>query len=241
MLKPLSAKKLLHEVDIKTAKELAAAFSARTQRGMLNSEILLVYYIIKTLGICRVVESGRYLGHSTKTLADLLCETSIRIESIDLPKEVSKECERRLSGYKNVKVLYGDSFSDLPNLVDCQKVSTILLVDGPKGPPALDLISRCFERSGHLVAAFLHDCFWGSEARQAVEKKCDNVAFTDDPIYVERFAWLDKQDNVTSIQPDKYHGAWESSLNHQVHKTGPLSYGPTLALIIPKKETRSTQ
>ena len=232
---------LLAGVDDGAAADVARVAGDHCDRGMLNSELLLVYWLVRTLGVERVVESGRWLGHSTLTLSRLFEGTSVMIDSVDYSRTAaSRECERRLAGRRNVRLHYGDAFKVLPEIIGRDSASAILLVDGPKGAEAVHLIAACFRTFGHVAAAFLHDASCGSAARAAVEDTVAARAFTDDPTFVRRFHALDGGIDVGGIHLDQFHGNWERSLlppegrNAPPHD-GPRSYGPTLAMMLPDK------
>jgi hypothetical protein len=234
------AEALLAGVDDSAARDVEAVTREHCDRGMLNSELLLVYWAVKRLGIERIVESGRWLGHSTLTLSRLFEGTPVTIESVDFSKTAASiECERRLANRTNVRLHYGDAFKVLPEILSWHAGPTALLVDGPKGADAVRLIEDCFSRFEQVAAAFLHDSYLGSAARAAVEDRFPACAFTDDPMFVERFHSLDEAIDVGAIHPDQFHGDWRRSRQPAEGEdraaAGPCSYGPTLAMMLPDK------
>lgn len=232
------AEALFSGVDDAAARHVEAVTQEHSDRGMLNSELLLVYWVVKRLGIERIVESGRWLGHSTLTLSRLFEGTPVMIESVDFSKTaVSIECERRLANRRNVRLHYGDAFKLLPEIISWHPGPTALLVDGPKGADAVRLIEGCFRRFPQVAAAFLHDSYIGSAARSAVETRFPACVFTDEPTFVERFHSLDDAIDVGTIHPDQFHGDWRRSRRAaeggERADGGARSYGPTLAMMLP--------
>jgi hypothetical protein len=228
------AEALLAGVDDTAAADVARVAGDHCDRGMLNSELLLVYWLVRQLGIERIVESGRWLGHSTLTLSRLFEGTPVTIDSLDYSRTAaSLECEQRLAGRRNLRLYYGDAFKMLPEIISRHSGPTALLVDGPKGADAVRLIDICFRQFGQVAVAFLHDSYVGSAARTAVEQTFAARAFTDDPAFVRRFHALDLAIDVGGIHPDQFHGNWERSSQPQAGCDGPRSYGPTLAMMLP--------
>lgn len=203
----------------------------KSDRGILNSEMVLVLWFIDYFGITRVVESGRWNGHSTELIAEMFKNNDVSIESIDLFRsKVSPDCERRLSIYPKVRLHYGNSVYMLPALLEKSKEPTILLIDGPKGELAVRLIKKLMEDFPNIVAAFLHDTYLGSTSRAILEKNFGCVEFTDQPEFCRRLSQLDDVNELGTIHPDKYHGRVEDTRLRG-------SYGPTLAMILQKNIT----
>jgi hypothetical protein len=220
---------VITSVPIEAAQDVSSCAIDHVERGILNSELLLVYWFIKKFGVRRIIESGRWMGHSTLLLATLLQKSGVKIDSIDLYRSaVSSKCEARLAEYGNVRLYYGNAIRMIPEMLSWSNEPTILLLDGPKGVPAVDLIRDCYNRFPHIVGAFLHDTHIGSRARQAIEATFQAAEFTDLPEYARRFGTLDSGISVGAIHPDQFHGTPEDSRKS-------LSYGPTLAMILPEQ------
>jgi hypothetical protein len=196
------------------------------EHGILHSEMLAVCAAAERLGVKRIIESGRWLGQSTLWLSRYFEGAPVDIVSIDyFRNEIGRQCEKRLAGRRNVRLLYGDTLELLPGLIMEANTPALLLIDGPKGRTAAALIKRVMERCPNLVAAFLHDCYRGSEAREAVEEFFECRAYTDQKEFLRRYAALDAGLTLGEAGPNKYSGIIEEDS---------LSYGPTLAMILPE-------
>jgi hypothetical protein len=221
------AEAMLLTVPEAVAEKLAGLKEEWVPRGILRSEMAAVCGIAEALGVRRIVESGRWAGHSTAVLSSYFAGSAMVIESVDYWRtEVGVACERRLAGRPNVRLYYGDAFKLLPALIGRATEPVLLLLDGPKGARAVRLIRALMERCPHIVGACLHDAYVGSQARRAVEETFSAHAFSDLPGFVERFWHLDAGIPVADGHPGKCSG--DPRRTRQ-----PLSYGPTLALMLP--------
>jgi hypothetical protein len=230
------AASLLSSVSREEGERLAELCDNHVERGMLNSEILLAYSACRALGVTRLIESGRWLGHSTLVLSRLFHGTPVEILSIDLARTgVAIECERRLRECSNVRLFYGDSFKVLPGLLARSTAPTAILMDGPKGAAAVQLMQSCMDRYTCVRVGFLHDAYLGSEARAAISESANDADFTDDPAYVSRFSYLDGPQWASRDPRDEYHGdpLRSRQLASDSVTRQEMSYGPTLALIMP--------
>lgn len=221
-------------MSIKVEQKQKFSFTSKAmdwvERGILNSEMLAVSAIAENLGVSRIIESGRWGGHSTSILSHYFEGTSTRIESIDYSfGPASKACERRLKGRSNVRLFYGDAFKLLPWLLASFGKPTMLLLDGPKGKEAVLFVKRLFELFPHLIGAFIHDTYIGSVARSCIEEEFPIHAFTDNDDYVMSYADLDIGIPFKNFGSGKYCG-------NKLNNRKPLSYGPTLALLLPHVE-----
>ncbi len=159
--------------------------------GIFNSEMLLLVSLIKHFNVKLIIESGRANGQSTKVLAEYFKNPEYKIISIEFVKyspEV-KYSYKKLKNYKNLKLLFGDSFNLIPNLIteEC-----CILIDGPKRLNALKLALNSFKNP--LVKAILiHDMYKDSPFREIAEKLFPNHFFTDDKEFVKKFRRIDKK------------------------------------------------
>lgn len=105
--------------------------------GMLGSELLCVFTLVKLLGIDLIVESGVENGVSTQTLARLL--PKVKIISVDF--HCLESTRLRLREFNNVSYIQFDSIDHLPALVKGLSASNKIfaLIDGPKDDLALAL------------------------------------------------------------------------------------------------------
>lgn len=203
-------------------------------RGILNSEMLMVISLLKEMKIDVVIESGRYLGQSTKVLAEALKGTRCEIHSTELNKdEIAEEAERRLAGYENLFLYYGDAADAIPEIVASHKGKRVaMLLDGPKGPPAFKILSDAIAEYDEVVVGFIHDLrnsYPGSmnPNRILVHDWFERIFFTDDEQFVKEFSRLDDDCHIPGFW-EPYEIAWR--------KAG--SYGPTLGVIGPTERDR---
>jgi len=160
-------------------------------QGIFNSEMLLLVSLVKHFNVKLIIESGRANGQSTKILAEYFKNPEYKIISIEFTRYSSevKHSYKKLKNYKNLKLLFGDSFKLIPDLIteEC-----CILIDGPKKLMALKLALNSFKNP--LVKAILiHDMYKDAPYREIAEKFFPNHFFTDDKDYVKKFKRIDKK------------------------------------------------
>ena len=111
--------------------------------GMLGSELLCVYTLVKLLGIDLIIESGVENGVSTQALASLLPE--VKIISVDF--QCLESTRERLRKFQNVSYIQFDSIEHLPGLVKGLSAANKIfaLIDGPKDDLALALSKQLID------------------------------------------------------------------------------------------------
>ena len=135
-----------------------------------------------SLGINSFVESGRQHGYSTELLAEFVTQRGGRVTSIDveIDDDMATETRRRLAKYSNLDLIRGNAFHKLAAALRATAPeSTALLVDGPKGFPALSLIfsSAVF---GHVTVGALHNVpLTTAEGRLAVNRTQQRLHYED--------------------------------------------------------------
>lgn len=210
------------------------------ERGILCSEMLAVCATCAELNVDVIIESGRCRGQSTRTLARFFEGTGVKIVSIELMKDDIGDwqfAEAQLKPYSNVELLYGDAAKVVPEQLERFKGQRIaLLLDGPKGLPAIELIDNAFANSPDLLCAFLHDTRRDetlSPQRALLEEGlaagARRVFMTDDEEFVARYRHLDncclpKQGAEITMHTWRPHMKGEDTIG---------SYGPTLAVMMP--------
>lgn len=205
---------------------------AYEERGILHSEMLAVCGVCQALGVTAVVESGRCRGQSTLVLARFFEGSSTTVTSIELARDEDAHfAEQRLAPYAHVKLLYGDAFRVLPTVLDNLKDQHVaLLLDGPKGKPAIDLARDAFARHPHLVAAFIHDMRVDTPQRAALTTEPLRAFCTDDAAYIREFSALDEPCLPRPGAPITMH-TWRPFMKGE----DPIpAYGPTLAVVLPR-------
>jgi hypothetical protein len=89
-------------------------------------------------GVQVVVESGRQDGISTAILGAWAARGGGRVHSVDLEEDAARAaaCRARLA-HLPLDLVRGNAFVEVPRLVHAARAPTALLIDGPKGWPAL--------------------------------------------------------------------------------------------------------
>ena len=203
-------------------------------RGILNSEMALIIGTCRKQRIDVVFESGRARGHSTYLLNKYLY---CIIQSYELRRDDDAlYCENKLKGRGNIARGYGDSRILMPQLRDFYKefwprCRIAVLLDGPKGIAALDLLAECFAYP-NVIVGFIHDMRAldhgePSPYRIEAEKRFPGARFSDDPEYVALTKHLDEHiDESTGWKP--YHARKHDKPESPFEPTG--SYGPTVGV-----------
>lgn len=200
------------------------------ERGVLHSEMLAVCSVARSLGVGAIVESGRARGQSTLQLARFFEGSPVRIVSVELARDDDAEfAEARLAPYPHCEIRYGDAFEAVPAALDeLQETPAAVLLDGPKGLPAIDLIGSLFERFSNLRVAFLHDTRRQTPQRDAIESAGIRAFFTDDAEFVRRHADLDRACLPRGGRITMH--TWRPGMKG--HDPIP-SYGPTMCVLLP--------
>lgn len=195
-------------------------------RGIFNSEMALVLGLCDRLGIEVVVESGRARGQSTYLLAKYLAWRGIAIHSIEYRKdEDALFGEKRLAGFDGVMLHYEDGRQAVPDIVKLFPNAKIaVLLDGPKGQPALDVLDGIRDR---IAVGFIHDMRkvdHGAPAPFRLEAEKRGAWFTDDQDYVAATMHLDAP--VWAI------GSASNCTPYYIEGNYTGSYGPTLGVFL---------
>lgn len=226
---------LARRLVIDSARGVAARFApiadGYEERGILNSEMLAACAACERLGVDVVIESGRCRGQSTLILARYFAGSRTRIISVELERGPDAEfAERRLAPFPHVELLYGDGTRVIPERLRAMPDARVaILLDGPKGMPAVRFLDAVLPEHENVVAAFLHDTRPGTPQRAALEDESRRVFFTNDEEYVRAFTALDESCLPRPGAPITEH-TWRPGMKG--HDPIP-SYGPTLACIFP--------
>lgn len=199
------------------------ANEAYEARGIFNSEMALAIGTCADRGIEVILESGRARGQSTYLLAKYL--PNVKVCSIErFRDDDALFCERRLEGFNNVTLFYGDGRSLIPSLLNVyegQKIAVIM--DGPKGHPALELLESV---KASVEVGFIHDMrkmdHGGASSFRLEAEKWPGAFFTDDPDYVDATKHMDAPVVALGIAAN-----WKP---HYIGNEYIGSYGPTLGV-----------
>lgn len=133
--------------------------------AIFPSEMAFFLASCEAFGISRVIESGRQDGYSTEILADWAEIHDLEVISIDLEleKERAAACRKKLHG-RSIVLVKGSAYENFGKLsLSCPDKPTAFLVDGPKGWPALSMMSASLASGTRLVA--IHNLSEGEPTR----------------------------------------------------------------------------
>lgn len=159
--------------------------------GIINSEMLLFCSIVKYLDVNLIIESGRSKGYSTQIIAEFFRDQIKKIYSIEYNRyhrDVKYSFEK-LKRYRYVKLLFGNSFNLIPDLIteEC-----CILIDGPKDLDSIELAINSL-KNPLVKAVFIHDLHKDSLCRGIAEKVFKYRFFADNLQYVSKFKSLDEK------------------------------------------------
>lgn len=154
---------------------------------ILPSEMLLFVSLCRAFRVATVIESGRRQGYSTECL--LACGFDV----ISIESDPDHESDKRLVEL-GAKLITGSAEHVLPKLT--RPESWALLLDGPKGIPALRLAGSM---SGYKFYG-IHDLYRGTPQREEAERR--DGFFTDDEAYLSQWGHVDAEALKHSGHPD---------------------------------------
>lgn len=136
--------------------------------AIFPSEMSFFLAACETEGISRVIESGRQDGYSTRILGEYALETKAEVVSIDLEMEPERaaRCRQRLARFP-VRLARGSAYELVGRYSREPAEKTALIVDGPKGWPALSLIFAAAS-SPSVALVSLHNLAVGLDTREFV-------------------------------------------------------------------------
>lgn len=153
----------------------------------------MVFFLARALerGVGTIVESGRQDGISTENLGHFARETGVRVVSVDLEEDAERAaaCRRRLAPYP-LEIVKGNAFSEVPRAVAGGKGGVALLIDGPKGFPALAMGFGCTVFP-HVRTLAFHNLDMGGPLRPFVLERASRAPFYEDDVGEAGRAWAD--------------------------------------------------
>jgi len=177
-------------------------------KGIFNSEMLLVISLFKYFNLNLMIESGRSKGYSTQLLAESLKSPKIRIFSVEYEKYNSNVIisYEKLKKYKNLHLLFGNSFKIVPKIITDQ---CFVLIDGPKGMKSIELAVEIL-KNPLVKGVFIHDMHQNTPYRFFAEELFKNPFFTDEEKYVNKFKcwryYLEHKKKINSQVREYYFG-----------------------------------
>lgn len=159
------------------------------RKGILYSEMFFLWLCARDVKPKRILESGRARGQSTLILATIFPDSEIISIEHDKNSPDVQVATERLAGFKNVRLLFGDSTSLLPEMVK-KGSNDIVLIDGPKGFRGLRLAFHLLD-SKNVSQVFVHDTTVDTEDRNFLERYLPHILYSDNPILASKTHQLD--------------------------------------------------
>lgn len=156
-------------------------------KGVLYSEMFLLYLVTQKIGVSRILESGRARGQSTLVLARCFPGTDIISVEYDANSPDVAIAGDRLKHEQKVQQLFGDATVILP---ESAQTGDIALVDGPKGFRGVRLALKLLA-TGKVRCVFLHDACNGSVERTFLATNLPETFYSDYSAFAQRASSLD--------------------------------------------------
>ena len=165
------------------------------EKGMFNTELLLICSFISHYNIKKVIESGVKNGQSTEAIARYGVDKLI---SIDIAKDENnfKNTIERLKNFNCIEFINGDSILLIPKILKKISSDVGVIIDGPKNIAACELGKISFKNDFVKFVA-IHD-----QKNHLMSKYFDNVIYSDNGIFRKKFGYLD--DEIMKITNNKY-------------------------------------
>lgn len=123
--------------------------------SIFPSEMAFFLWSCEQAGIRSIIESGRQDGYSTAVLGRWADDSDMAVVSVDveIEPERAKATRDRLSRFKQIDVLKGNSYQLMPQLLSKLEAPIALLIDGPKEHSAIYLsAAACTSGKVRMVA-----------------------------------------------------------------------------------------
>ncbi len=166
--------------------------------GILPSEALIFCCLAQSQCVEEAIESGRRFGYSTDCFASVF---PLGVVSVDSQSESHGDTDARLKKRhgSGVMLIKDDGAIRIPQLAACHAGHIAVLLDGPKGPAALDVVDKIIDK---VVFAAIHDLSQRCEtpggsqpnaSRAMARRLYPDVLFTDAPEITEAYGHLDER------------------------------------------------
>lgn len=172
------------------------------RKGILYSEMFFMYLCLKDSAPQTILESGRARGQSTLILSKIFPDSEIiSIEHDETSVDVQVAYER-LKNCKNVKLMFGDATTLLPNLAN-KYPNSIVLIDGPKGFRAVRLALKLLKIK-NVLKIFVHDTSYDTQERKFLKKHFPDLIYSDMPEISEVTRMVDDVEDLDIPESYRY-------------------------------------
>ena len=138
------------------------------EHSIYNSQLFALWLYSQSFSVNRIVESGTYMGSSSRRLRKIFPDVEI------FSYEYDKAHFIRAEHSKGVKYVLGELKNNLPFALS--KENTVVVIDGPKRKLATRLARQCIKRGALFVA--IHDMY---EYIPYLKEKFESVIHTGSP------------------------------------------------------------
>jgi len=153
-----------------------------TPRGVVFSEGFALCSLMRHFDVDLMIESGVAYGGSTEMMAQFTKKPIIAIDTFDAYSDSYAYVTNRMSKYNNVKIVQGNSYEKIPEILESFKGNKVgLFIDGPKGLEAVELAYRAYFEEDRIKFICIHDIKYQSPEAVRCKKVFDDVVFTDEP------------------------------------------------------------
>lgn len=185
-------------------------------KGVLFSEVAFIYLVLLGSNFSKLIESGRARAQSTTLLAGLYPNKKIVTIEYDKNSTDNITANQRLSNFKNVETIYGDSFIEIPKILED---GDTVFIDGPKMFQAIILGLQTL-KTGKVKYVFLHDMHASSQERWFIDTFIPNSLHSDNTELASHTKILDEK--IWNTIPDY--------LKYDTKK--PYSYGFNVSALV---------
>jgi hypothetical protein len=161
-----------------------------TEGAIFPSEMAFFLASCQVENVRVVVESGRQDGYSTEILGDWASRNDAQIVSIDLEQDAARAvaCRQRLVRWP-IEVIKGSAYAEFGRWKKRRSDRRVaFLADGPKGWPAISMMSAA--TTEHVQVVALHNLNVGTGERNFFEGIGDRPVFYEDAIVEPGPRWL---------------------------------------------------
>ena len=209
---------LLEAHVIAAAKRASSHFATQVMSsmqyrstGVFFSEALALVAAVELVGATHLIESGTAKGQSTEILARHFNYTGrgLKITTIDRDTlyHLYTQTKERLAAWPSVTAIRGDSFVEVPRLLNGlpPEARVVVFVDGPKGELGLKLATAAMLHPQAALVA-LHDTarVWNADLYERLMTHPETILMTSDGAFRAAFGELDTQHDEERVKRETY-------------------------------------